>query len=134
MSKQTIFIGTNANDGTGDTLRDGASKINQNFDELYILAGSEQSETIAASSASNPIVVNTVLTNTGQIDISLPNGTRVGQTKRFFQKGSGPTQITPSSFANGTRVTLTVFGVLDFSWDGTAWYVVNDSNTHITIS
>lgn len=134
MSKQTIFIGTNANDGTGDTLRDGADKINQNFDELYILSGAETSETIDVSSASNPVVVNSVLTNEGQIDVSLSAGNRVGQTKRFFQKGSGPSQITPSSFANGTRVTLNVLGVVDFSWDGTAWYVVNDSNTHITIS
>ena len=35
MAKQTIGIGSSANDGTGDTLRDGAVKLNANFDELY---------------------------------------------------------------------------------------------------
>ena len=35
MAKQTIDIGTLANDGTGDSLRTGAIKINENFDELY---------------------------------------------------------------------------------------------------
>lgn len=35
MAKQTIDIGTTGNDGTGDDLRTGAIKINQNFDELY---------------------------------------------------------------------------------------------------
>lgn len=35
MSKQTIGIGTSANDGTGDTLRDAFDKINDNFTELY---------------------------------------------------------------------------------------------------
>lgn len=35
MAKQTINVGTTTNDGTGDTLRTGAIKINQNFDELY---------------------------------------------------------------------------------------------------
>jgi hypothetical protein len=39
MAKQTINIGTSANDGTGDTLRDGADKINDNFTELYSGAG-----------------------------------------------------------------------------------------------
>ena len=39
MPKQTIFRGTIANDGTGDNLRFGAEKINDNFTELYTLLG-----------------------------------------------------------------------------------------------
>ena len=35
MAKQTIGIGSSANDGTGDTLRDGAIKANANFTEIY---------------------------------------------------------------------------------------------------
>ena len=35
MAQQVIGIGTNANDGTGDTLRAAMDKINDNFDELY---------------------------------------------------------------------------------------------------
>ena len=35
MVKQAIGIGTTADDGTGDTLRGGGDKINDNFDELY---------------------------------------------------------------------------------------------------
>lgn len=35
MAQQIINIGTIANDGTGDTLRDGGDKINDNFTELY---------------------------------------------------------------------------------------------------
>tara|TARA_R110000782_G_scaffold20490_9_gene55382 strand:- start:1062 stop:1256 length:195 start_codon:yes stop_codon:yes gene_type:complete len=35
MAKQTISIGSAANDGTGDTLRSAGSKINANFTELY---------------------------------------------------------------------------------------------------
>ena len=31
MAKQTVGIGSAANDGTGDTLRAGADKINDNF-------------------------------------------------------------------------------------------------------
>lgn len=35
MAKQTINIGSAPNDGTGDNLRDGATKINDNFTEVY---------------------------------------------------------------------------------------------------
>jgi Bacteriophage T4 gp9/10-like protein. len=38
MAQQTINLGTVANDGTGDTLRDAGDKINDNFTELYGLA------------------------------------------------------------------------------------------------
>jgi len=39
MAKLTINRGTLANDGTGDNLRDGANKINLNFDEIYTAIG-----------------------------------------------------------------------------------------------
>ena len=35
MAKQTINIGSTANDGTGDGLRDAFDKCNDNFTELY---------------------------------------------------------------------------------------------------
>ncbi len=36
MSEQRVLnVGTNANDGTGDTLRDAMIKVNHNFDDLY---------------------------------------------------------------------------------------------------
>ena len=35
MAKQTINIGTTANDGTGDQLRDAFDKVNDNTDEIY---------------------------------------------------------------------------------------------------
>ena len=39
MAKQSINRGTAANDGTGDNLRAGAEKVNNNFDELYTALG-----------------------------------------------------------------------------------------------
>jgi hypothetical protein len=49
MAKQTIGLGTEANDGTGDTLRVAGDKINDNFDELYAV--------ISPASASGPASV-----------------------------------------------------------------------------
>lgn len=39
MAKSTINLGTAANDGTGDNLRAGATKVNANVDELYNALG-----------------------------------------------------------------------------------------------
>lgn len=41
MTKQIINRGTTANDGTGDTLRTAAQKINENFTELYSIVGGD---------------------------------------------------------------------------------------------
>lgn len=35
MAKQALNLGISANDGTGDTLRSGGDKINDNFNEIY---------------------------------------------------------------------------------------------------
>ena len=39
MAKQLINRGSNANDGTGDSLRDGADKLNDNFSDIYSVLG-----------------------------------------------------------------------------------------------
>ena len=41
MAKQTLNIGSSANDGTGDSLRDGAIKLNSVIDELYTNLGND---------------------------------------------------------------------------------------------
>jgi hypothetical protein len=39
MAKQSINVGSQANDGTGDSLRSGAQKVNSNFNEVYTKLG-----------------------------------------------------------------------------------------------
>ena len=39
MAKQTVGIGSTADDGTGDNLRVGMDKVNDNFDEIYTALG-----------------------------------------------------------------------------------------------
>jgi hypothetical protein len=39
MALQSLGVGTNANDGSGDTLKAGGAKINDNFVEIYTLIG-----------------------------------------------------------------------------------------------
>ena len=56
MAKQSLSLGTNANDNTGDTLRAGGDKINDNFDEVYAALGN-----------GTTLTVNTTNPATGQV-------------------------------------------------------------------
>lgn len=58
MAKQTIGIGTVADDGTGDPLRTAFDKANDNFDELYA----------HASNTSNPHSVTATQVGLGNVD------------------------------------------------------------------
>ena len=46
MAKQALNLGASANDNTGDTLRIGGDKINDNFNELYTALGNGVSLTV----------------------------------------------------------------------------------------
>ena len=56
MAKQSIGLGTTANDGTGDTLRAGGDKVNDNFTELYNALGN--GTTIAANTGTLEVSVS----------------------------------------------------------------------------
>ena len=56
MAKQTLGLGTSANDNTGDTLRAGGDKINDNFNEIYAALGN-----------GSTLQVNTTNPATGQV-------------------------------------------------------------------
>ena len=52
MAKQSIGLGSVADDGTGDTLRIAGDKVNDNFDELYTTLGDGSTLTTPAPTAS----------------------------------------------------------------------------------
>jgi len=64
MAKQVINIGTNANDGTGDPIRDAFDKVNDNFTELY----TDDAGDVNSITATAPIVRDSP---TGAVTISL---------------------------------------------------------------
>ena len=69
MAKQTINIGSAANDGTGDPLRTAFSKANDNFGELYAVTGAGSGQNIAISGQS------IISENTNGNIVLDPNGT-----------------------------------------------------------
>jgi hypothetical protein len=79
MSKQTIGIGTSANDGTGDPIRMAFTKVNDNFTEVYNFTGWQQiTDTTYTSGSPLSIasgVTGKLLTGTvTKIDTQLPTG------------------------------------------------------------
>ena len=52
MAKQNVNVGVSANDGTGDTLRDGAIKLNNVINELYTQLGDDTNLQISVGSPS----------------------------------------------------------------------------------
>ena len=97
MSKQTVNIGTNQDDGTGDVLRAAFKKINENFDEVYIELGGSSLSDLKYSGT-------TISTDTLNANIILDsNGTGIIQL-------SGPVTISETLGVTG-NTTLT--GTLD---------------------
>jgi len=64
MAKQVINIGTTANDGTGDPIRDAFDKVNDNFTELY----TDDAGDVGSITATAPIARDSA---TGEVTISL---------------------------------------------------------------
>ena len=71
MAKQTIGIGSAANDGTGDPLRSAFDKINDNFTEIYTELGGSSLSSLSLSG-------NALISDVTNSDINItPNGTGV---------------------------------------------------------
>ena len=75
MAYQSIELGTAANDGSGDTLRVGGDKVNDNFVEIYTAlgTGTALSSGISASSTvitlSSPVITDPTITGTSTITL-----------------------------------------------------------------
>ena len=140
MARQTLDIGTNANDGTGDTLRSGGEKINDNFAELYTTLGGNSIATngINAAYATQEMTGNgtvndsdtlILFNSTGTIAATLGDGTSTGEYKIFLNKNAGVATVTPTNFANGTNFALSQYGSSQAIWEGSNWYLIGHKDS-----
>ena len=113
MAKLSINLGTNPNDGTGDNLRGGGTKINANFTEIYNSLGDGSnlinSFTIAdTTSTTSTIALGETLKFVGGsgIDATVSGDTVTLATDNTIMTGSGTVTMTNKSMALGTN-TLT---------------------------
>ena len=122
MGKQVVFRGTAANDGTGDNLRLGAQKINENFTELYTALG--DGSTLASG--------NYVTTSASQV---LANKTIDGSTNTITNIPSSALSTLPNSKLDNSSITIGDDTSTNFNVDlGGSFEIVGGSgiNTAIT--
>ena len=75
MARQGIGTGTSSNDGTGDSLREGAGKINSNFSEIYNYFGDGTSLNFATSSSSKWDTISSGIATVSNVGVGTTNPT-----------------------------------------------------------
>jgi len=103
MARQTLNKGTTANDGTGDTLRTAAGKINDNFEELYSFLGGD-ALTDYVNLSDSGVVFNHII-NTG-FKTALLADSSAANSEIKIPTGTG-TLLTSTATATLTNKTLT---------------------------
>jgi hypothetical protein len=120
MAYQSLGVGTNANDGSGDTLRAGGAKINDNFVEVYTKFGDASSlcsgisATATVVSLTAPNISGVVAgTQTSATITTLATTTVNGTTGNFGTATIAAGSITDSSgaisFGNENLTTTGTF-------------------------
>ena len=150
MAQQTLNVGTNANDGTGDNLRSAMQKVNDMFTELYLspLSSGDLSFTgneISATRSNEDLV----LKPSGSGSVSFPairindnniEGTRSNENINLVPNGTGSVVFGAIKFRGTTLSSddstiinindgLVVDGTLDVSGASTLTGAVNLSST-----
>ena len=84
MAYQAIGVGTTPGDGTGDTIRGGGAKINENFAELYTLLGTGTALTSGISATATVVTLAgptiTGVASFADGSVSAPSITNTGDT------------------------------------------------------
>tara|TARA_R110001583_G_scaffold2947_5_gene20019 strand:+ start:1797 stop:2783 length:987 start_codon:yes stop_codon:yes gene_type:complete len=84
MAYQSIGLGTTEGDGTGDTLRIGGDKVNDNFVEIYTLLGTGTALTSGISASSSVVTLAgpsiTGVASFADGSVSAPSITNTGDT------------------------------------------------------
>ena len=91
------------------------------------------SSTITANGAASTAATLIIGNKGSQLDVSLANGTTVGEYKIFTNKGAGAMHVTPASFAQGTKFVLAQNDGCTCIWDGTNWFLVGNQG-EVTVS
>ena len=113
MAKQSIGLGSTADDGTGDTIRAGGDKINDNFDEIYTLLGTGTALTSGLSATSSVVTLA---------------GPTVTGVASFAAGSAGAPSITKTGDTN-TGIFFSAADEVAITTAGTQRLKVDNSNT-----
>tara|TARA_B100000683_G_scaffold261282_1_gene287017 strand:+ start:906 stop:1835 length:930 start_codon:yes stop_codon:yes gene_type:complete len=87
------------------------------------------SSTIDANGAASTAATLIIGNKGSQLDVSLADGTTVGEYKIFTNKGAGALHVTPANFAAGTKFVLAQNEGATCIWDGSNWFLVGNQST-----
>ena len=100
MSKLGINTGSNVNDGTGDTLIDGAVKVNSNFNEIYSIIGDGNTLSAPVTSVTAGTGIN-LSGSSGSVTITNTGIANTNNLRTDFLEVSGISTLTGVLNANG---------------------------------
>ena len=100
MAKLGISTGSSPNDGTGDSLIDGAVKANSNFTEIYTAIGDGTTLAIPVTSVAAGTGIN-VSGSTGSVTITNTGIANTNNLRTDFLEVSGISTLTGALNANG---------------------------------
>ena len=111
MAKQTINIGTTANDGTGDPLRTAFDKVNDNFTELYSDDAGDVGSIIAGTGISVDQATGDVTVTNSSPDqiVALTDGTGIttsGTYPNFTVTNSEPNATHTGDVTGSAALTI----------------------------
>ena len=87
------------------------------------------SSTINANGAASTAATLIIGDKGSQLDVSLADGTTVGEYKIFTNKGAGALHVTPANFSAGTKFELAQNEGATCIWDGSNWFLVGNQST-----
>ena len=114
MAKQTLGLGTAANDNTGDTLRVGGDKINDNFNELYAALGNGSTLTVSVTNPASGQVLRYNGTTFLPSDFSNLTSNLDVNGNTIVSSSNGNIAVAP----NGTGDVLISSGSVTNTFDG----------------
>jgi hypothetical protein len=122
MAYQAIALGTTADDGTGDSLRVGADKVNDNFVELYTLLGTGSALSSGISSSATVVTLaSPVFTGT----VTLPG-------VQAFSDGSVSAPSITNTGDTNTGIYFSEADSVDFTTGGTRRLKIDSSGVDVT--
>ena len=114
MAKQSIGLGSVADDGTGDTLRIAGDKVNDNFDEIYTALGDGSTLTTPATTAS-PTFTGTIVGATLDLSGDLTVGDDVSLDSDSAVLNFGADSEVSLTHVHNTGLLLNSTNVIQFN-------------------
>ena len=146
MAKQTLNIGSVANDGTGTNLRSGGTIINANFNEIYTALGNGTTITLTATptelnllTGATAIVTTTNAVTLTNKTVNLTSNTLTGTTAQFNTALSDGDFATLANTVTLTNKTIsgasnTLSNIGNSSLTNSSFSIRDDSSSAISIA